>query len=125
MVRGAVRKLKTAGHRLCATSQNFTEFWNVATRPAMANGYGYSPAAAHKLLRLAERIFFLLPDSPLVYDEWRRLVVVYSVSGVQVHVARLVAAMLVNGVTHILTLNTNDFARYVPEGVKAIDPATV
>lgn len=33
--------------------------------------------------------------------EWRRLVVNYGVSGVQVHDARLVATMLVHDVTHI------------------------
>jgi hypothetical protein len=50
-----------------------------------------------------ERIFSLLPDASTGYEEWRRLVVAFSVSGVQVHDARLVAAMKVNAVTHILT----------------------
>ena len=53
--------------------------------------------------------------------EWRRLVVNYGVSGVQVHDARLVATMLVHDVTHILTFNTQDFIRYRPEGIIAID----
>jgi hypothetical protein len=33
-------------------------------------------------------------------------------SGVQVHDARLVAAMLVHEVTYLLTLNKRDFMRY-------------
>ena len=37
----------------------------------------------------------------------------------------LVAAMRVHRVTHILTFNTADFARYAPEGVVAVDPAVV
>jgi predicted nucleic acid-binding protein len=41
-----------------------------------------------------------------------RLVVAYGVKGVNVHDARLVAAMLVHGLTHILTFNISDFARY-------------
>ncbi len=49
----------------------------------------------------------------------------YGVSGVQVHDARLVAAMISHGATHILTFNTADFARYAPEGIMAVDPATV
>ena len=49
----------------------------------------------------------------------------YRVSGVQVHDARLVAAMIVHDVTHILTFNTQDFTRYAPDGIIAIDPATV
>ena len=47
----------------------------------------------------------------------------YGVSGVQVHDARLVATMLVHDVTHILTFNTQDFIRYRPEGIIAIDPS--
>ena len=52
------------------------------------------------------------------------LVIDYRVSGVQVHDARLVAAMLAHGVTHILTFNTADFARYAPEGIVAVAPAS-
>jgi hypothetical protein len=66
-----------------------------------------------------------LPDAPSLYPEWRRLVVAYGVSGVQVHDARLVAAMNASRLTHILTFNTVDFARYAPEGIIAIDPAGV
>ena len=43
---------------------------------------------------------------------WRVLVVRHQVSGVQVHDARLAAAMQVHGITHILTLNQPDFIRY-------------
>ena len=35
----------------------------------------------------------LLPDSAAVYQEWRRIVVQYGFSGVQVHDARLAAAI--------------------------------
>ena len=59
---------------------------------------------------------------PTMYTEWRRLVLTFNVSGVQVHDARLVAAMKEHGVTHILTLNTTDFMRYGSEGIVAIDP---
>jgi len=38
-----------------------------------------------------------------VYTKWRRLVVSFGVSGIQVHDARIVATMIVHGVTHILT----------------------
>jgi predicted nucleic acid-binding protein len=49
----------------------------------------------------------------------------FGVSGVAVHDARLVATMLVHNVTHILTFNTSDFARYASEGVVAVDPNSV
>lgn len=124
-VRVAVRRLRAGGHSLRATPQNFVEFWNVTTRPAVHNGLGLTLAEAEWQLRVVERVFPKLDDSPAVYPEWRRLVVAYGVSGVKVHDARLVAFMLVYRVAHILTLNTADFMRYSPEGVLAVDPGTV
>lgn len=125
IVRLAARKLRAAGHQLQAVSQNFAEFWNASTRPIDRNGFGLTPLGADRHLRRIEQLFPLLPDSPAVYSEWRQLIVNYSVSGVQVYDARLVAAMISHGVTHILTFNTADFARYVPAGIVAVDPSTV
>ena len=125
ILRAAVRKLRLDGHKLQVTPQNCVEFWNVATRPTTRNGFGLTPAEADRLLRLIERLFPLLPDVPTVYSEWRRLVIAFSVSGVQVHDARLVAAMKSNGVTNILTFNTADFVRYASEGIVAVDPTTI
>lgn len=84
------------GHNLQIVSQNCVEFWNVATRPANRNGFGLAPTDADRLLRLIERLFPILSDLPTVYPEWRRLVITFSVSGVQVHDARLVAVMKIN-----------------------------
>ena len=124
-VRAAVRTLRAEGHRLRATSQNCVEFWNVATRPADRNGLGLEPADADRLLRLVERLFPVLPDVPAVYPQWRQLVVAFGVSGVQVHDARLVAAMTVHSVSHILTFNVADFVRYATLGIVAVDPFTL
>ena len=124
-VRAAVRTLRAEGHSLRATPQNCVEFWNVATRPIDKNGLGLLPADADRLLRLVERLFPMLPDSPAMYPQWRQLVVSYNVSGVQVHDARLVAAMIVHSVTHILTFNVTDFVRYATLGIVAVDPLTV
>lgn len=55
-----------------------------------------------------------------VYLEWKRLVALYNVSGKNVHDARLVAAMKVHGLTHVLTFNTDDFKRF--EDISAITP---
>lgn len=65
----------------------------------------------------------LLPDSILVYDHWRILVTQHSVRGVQVHDAKLVAAMLTYGVSSILTFNITDFGRYT--GIEAVHPAAI
>lgn len=125
IVRAAIRKLRANSHQLKTASQNFIELWNVLTRPSNCNGFGLTPLEANGLLRTAERLFPLLPDSPTIYPEWRRLVVDFAVSGVQVHDARLVAAMLVHNMTHVLTFNTSDFIRYAPEGIVAVDPNSV
>lgn len=124
-IKNAIRKLRKDGHQLQVTSQNCVEFWNVATRPADKNGFGMTGADADQLLCLIERLFPVLPDSSATYLKWRSLVVTYGVSGVQVHDARLVAAMRVNGVKYILTLNVADFTRYANEGIVAVNPTTV
>lgn len=123
-IRRALRELRSRGESLVATAQNLVEFWNVCTRPASARGgYGLAVDVAERKLRLLERVFALLPDAPAVCQEWRRLVVAHGVVGVQVHDARLVAAMKTNGVTNILTLNAVDFRRY--DGIHAIGPDAV
>lgn len=125
VARHAVRKLRANGDTLRIIAQNCIEFWNVATRPVTKNGFGLTPSDTDRLLRLIEYLFPLLPDSPAIYTEWRRIVVAFGVSGVQVHDARVVAAMNVHGVTRILTFNTADFTRYAVEGIVAVDPAQI
>lgn len=49
----------------------------------------------------------------------------FSVSGVQVHDARLAATMKANNITYILTVNTGDFNRYYSEGIIAVNPNSV
>ena len=124
-IRSAIRKLRSQGHILEITSQNCVEFWNVATRPTNKNGFGLTPANAEKLLQSIEQLFPILPDSSDVYQEWRRLVVKFNVSGVQVHDARLVASMKVNNITSMLTFNVKDFTRYSSEKVLAVSPEAI
>ena len=59
-----------------------------------------------------ERIVTVLPEAVGTYVEWKKLVLAHGVMGVQVHDARLVAAMNVHGVRRLLSLNKADFARY-------------
>ena len=129
LVRGAVRLLRQRGERLVTSPQNVAEFWNVCTRPAGARGgFGLSVADAARRLRIVERLFPILPDSPAAYALWKRLVEDHGVMGVQVHDARLVALMMAHSLTEILTLNAADFARYpsviaaTPDAVMAAQP---
>jgi predicted nucleic acid-binding protein len=105
---------------LCLTAQNLIEFWAVATRPVDANGLGMSIEWAAAQVARMKRLFRILPDSPEDYSEWERLVVLHRVSGKKVHDARLAAAMRVRGITHLLTFNVKDFARY--NDIQAVSP---
>jgi predicted nucleic acid-binding protein len=105
---------------LLYTSQNLGEFWNALTRPANRNGYGLSPTEANRLAIVIESRLQLLPDTLAIHQEWRKLLVQFCVSGVQVHDARLVAAMHVHSVKRILTFNAKDFVRFT--GIEAVHP---
>ena len=123
--RRAIKPLRDRGESISASTQNFIEAWNVATRPLDRNGFGLSPSQADRLLRQLETAFPRLSEPADTYDRWRELVVRFGVSGVQVHDARLVAVMLCNGVSSILTFNTRDFERYAEIGIEAVDPRSV
>ena len=124
VVRQSVRRLRASGDDICILLQNVTEYWNVATRPPAARGgFGLTLQEADQQVRTMERIFRLLPDTPDIYTEWRRLVLEVGVSGVQVHDAWIAACLRVHGVTRLLTFNTKDFTRY--SGFIAVDPAQI
>jgi predicted nucleic acid-binding protein len=115
VVRQALRILRGRGDTLVVSPQNIAEFWNVCTRPPAARGgLGLTVAETERRLRIIERAFDVLPDSPTAYATWRQLVTDHDVLGVQVHDSRLVAWMQAWGITHVLTLNAGDFARYYP-----------
>jgi predicted nucleic acid-binding protein len=119
----AIDAVLQQGAVLCYTSQNVAEFWNTCTRPLHRNGYGLSPEEADRRAKFFEDRLQLLPDSVAVHQEWRRLLVTHNVSGVQVHDARLVAAMRVQDVRRILTFNDRDFTRY--RDIEAVHPRSV
>jgi predicted nucleic acid-binding protein len=118
----SVARLLAAGEQVYFTLQNISEFWNVMTRPTAANGLGFSPTFALGEVGKIEAVLTLLPDSPAVYEEWKRLVASYAVIGAKVHDARLVAVMSVHGVRRILTFNTGDFARFE---IEALHPSAI
>jgi predicted nucleic acid-binding protein len=109
---GSIAKLLSSGERVCIFPQNVMEFWNACTRPATSNGLGLSLAETERQVARLEAVLTLLPDTPAIHVEWRRLVIRHGVSGVKVFDARLVAAMRVYEVESILTFNVDDFKRY-------------
>ena len=123
LVDTALARLAGQGATLHYTHQNIAELWNAMTRPINRNGLGLAVADAEQEVQVVEAGMSLLADSEAVYREWRRIVVRYNVSGVQVHDARLAAAMYVRSVSNILTLNVADFSRFA--GLSAIHPGTI
>lgn len=119
----AIQKLQQGGSRLHTVSQNLIEFWNVYTRPTERNGFGRTVVEAKAECDRLKQLFPLLLDTAEIYPMWENLVVRYGVMGVNVHDARLVAAMQVHGLTHILTFNIGDFRRYAE--ITAIAPSEV
>jgi predicted nucleic acid-binding protein len=119
----AVAVLAGRGDTPCLVPQVLYEFWVVATRPLAVNGLGLTPGQADTELSRFVGLDTLFPDNPAIYLEWRRLVTAHLVIGKNAHDARLVAAMIVQGLTHLLTFNTADFTRF--PGITPLSPSSV
>ena len=115
LIREAILTLTQNSELLYFTQQTRREFWNVCTRPIGSNGWGMNTLATARALDEVEELLLYIPDCAETGPEWDRLVRQYDVVGRAVHDAQLVASMLVNGITHILTLNGADFQRYSAE----------
>jgi predicted nucleic acid-binding protein len=119
----AVSRLLRQKDSVFFCSQNIAEFWNVATRPTESNGLGWSIDEVTKEVASIETMLTLLPDSPGVYLEWKRIVAQHRVQGVKVYDARLVAMISLYGLDTILTLNMDDFKRY--PNITALHPSAL
>jgi predicted nucleic acid-binding protein len=108
----AIYILKAQGEVLHIEPQNLYEFWVVSTRPLAQNGLGWTPGQAQAELARVRNLYTLLADDQRILPQWEQLVIQHQVSGKNAHDARLVAAMLVHGVTQLLTLNKADFQRF-------------
>lgn len=122
-IRQCTDRLWERGADLFYTSQNLAEFWNVCTRPADRNGFGFSVAETDERATLIEAKFSFAADGEATHQEWRKIVVAAGVSGIQVHDARMVAAMRVHGIANLLTLNAKDFRRF--SGITVLSPDEV
>lgn len=119
----AVNKLLVQGHLICITSQTIIEFWAVATRPLNVNGLGWSVEQTHSEVDQLLEQFPLLEKTPQIFNQWLNYVVANKVKGKRVHDARLIAVMLASEVTHLLTLNPDDFRSAAT--IKIVHPQTV
>ncbi|MHB1424769.1 MAG: type II toxin-antitoxin system VapC family toxin [Gemmataceae bacterium] len=108
----SVAELRRQGETLCLVPQTIYEFWVVCTRPVAQNGLGMSPAEAQAELSQLKTLFTILDDAPAILPQWEQLVVQHQVRGKNAHDAHLVVAMMVHGLSRILTFNVGDFQRY-------------
>jgi predicted nucleic acid-binding protein len=120
---GSIDSFLRNGETLVIMPQNVTEFWCVATRPEAVNGLGLSVAETAKRIKAFRNALVLLPETERIFEEWEQLVAQHQVAGKRVYDARLVAAMKVHNVTHLLTFNTDDFKSF--SEITAVNPINV
>jgi predicted nucleic acid-binding protein len=108
----SVATLRRQNIPLHFTLQNASEFWNTCTRPLDRNGAAMEPSQVGYALRVLLTQLTVLPDTADVFNHWLALVTRYDVRGVQVHDAKLIAAMKAHGIPAILTMNDRHFRRY-------------
>jgi predicted nucleic acid-binding protein len=119
----AVETLTARRESLCVLAQSQYEFWVIATRPLQQNGLGLSAAEARAKLDEFQNLFTLKTDRTEIYAEWKALVTQHVVMGKPAHDARIVAAMKVHGITHLLTFNGGDFKRF--PGITVVSPTEI
>jgi predicted nucleic acid-binding protein len=116
----AIIRLRQLGDKLCITAQNLIEFGAVATRPIEANGLGWSIEQARNEITQLMRRFPFLTDSSKVFEHWSQLIQCHQVIGKRAHDARLVAVMMANGITSLLSFNHEHFQGF--SEIKVISP---
>jgi predicted nucleic acid-binding protein len=119
---GAIATILRRNEKISLLPQAVYELWNVCTRPEKYNGFGRSLDETEQIVARLESAFPVLYDTKAVYQEWRHLVRLHNVSGVQVHDARIAAAVRVHHVDFLLTFNGDDFKRF---GIATIHPNDV
>jgi len=116
----SLAQIPKSGDHLRIVPQNLIEFWAVATWAIKENALGITPKQAVDELLKFKRLFAVMPDNGEIFSKGEQLVVTHNVSGKQAHDARLVAAMLVHDLSHLLTFNDRDFKRF-PE-ITVVNP---
>lgn len=119
----ALAVLRTQGHSLAIIPQSLYEFWVVATRPIVNNGLGQSAAECDRAVEGILATFPLKDDTSGIFTEWRKLVSAHDCHGKIAHDARIVAALRIHALTHLLTFNVGDFARF--PGLTILDPKVI
>ena len=123
----AVRRLASANVPVYICPQNMQEFRQVATRPAIANGLGWSSADAAHAISAFEQRFVVAPETPAIYAVWRFIVEGSSASGRANYDGRLMAVARSSAIDAILSFESGSFAKFLPfaPGVTLLNPNTI
>lgn len=124
LAQSAIDTLSQAGFKIVVVPQCIYEFYVVATRPLPHNGLGLTPETMPAFLERICTLAELVPDTSEIYKHWEQLIFAHSISGKPAHDARLDAAMKSHGISHLLTFNVTDFARFGSD-ITVVDPAAL
>lgn len=119
----AVSRILAQEQECCLISQVLIEFWVVSTRPVDVNGLDWTASYAEDIITQLLNRFLLLEDRSEIFTLWQQLVSTQNIVGKRAHDARIVAAMLAHGITHLLTFNVQDFIQ-VP-GIRVTAPQSI
>jgi len=100
------------GIHLTLSGQIIREYLVVSTRPTVVNGLGLPlPDALHNIEQFKRRSV-LLEESEAVTMKLLELVRLYGITCKQIHDANIVAMMVTNGISALITQNTGDFSSF-------------
>jgi predicted nucleic acid-binding protein len=105
----SVNMIIRQGGKCLITPQVLIEFWAVATRPLNVNGLGWTAQKTHQEINQILSQFSLLEETSDIFPLWFQLVTDYNIKGKRTHDIRLLAVMIANNITHLLTFNPDDF----------------
>ena len=110
----ALGDMQAAGIPLWISRQILREYIATQTRP---QGFRRPLSVATVLTDVAafQAAFQLAEDGPGVMAILLNLLTAIPIGGKQIHDANIVATMLAHGIPKLLTHNTADFARFVPQ----------
>jgi predicted nucleic acid-binding protein len=106
-----LQNLWSGNDELWISRQVIREYVMSVTRPQT---FMQPMAAANVIARVQffEQTFQVADDTSVTTAKLLELINIVAIGGKQVHDANIVATMLVNQITHLLTHNTGDFNRY-------------
>lgn len=123
LVDRTIRYLISNNHRCFITPQVLIEFWVVATRPVAVNGLGWTPEETERAVQMLINQFELLEETSDIFPIWLSLATTHRISGKRTHDLRIQAVVIAHNISHILTLNPQDFVEV--EGITIVHPNSI